>query len=90
MAYSSLTVCLHTRFSSQSCGDGGGEAIAEALEEALKKRQSKLSVNRIYCFGICEEGPNVRLTPGGPFFHKVRLENLDDLLDEVDALEGKP
>ena len=89
MAFTSLTVCLHTRYSSVSCGSGGGEAIATALEKELEARGSDLKVNRLYCFGMCDHGPNVRLTPGGRFFHHVDPNNLDEILTEVDSLDDQ-
>jgi len=87
MAYQSLTVCLHKRYSKKSCGGGQGEEIAKALEVGLKKMGSHLTVGRIYCFGLCEDGPNVRLTPGGRFFHNVSTDHLDEIFEAVRHLK---
>ena len=75
-------VCVHQRLTEAkaSCGGRGGERIAEQLEEALAREQLDFPVERFICFGQCEEGPNIRLAPGGRFFSRVSPEALPDIL----------
>ena len=84
--YTGIAVCTNWRFGQKSCGGSGGEEIAAALEEALAEAGLDIPVERIQCFGHCAKGPNVRLLPGGPFFHQV---SEDDLQEIVDALRER-
>jgi len=82
-----LLVCVNERFgaNSPSCGARGGERLVAALARELAARGLTLPVERIYCFGYCTEGPNVRLAPGGPFFHQVDEAGVATLLDDIAA-----
>ena len=75
-------VCVHQRLTQAkaSCGGRGGESIAEQLEAALAREQLDFPVERFICFGLCEEGPNIRLAPGGRFFSRVTPEALADIV----------
>jgi (2Fe-2S) ferredoxin len=65
---------------------GGSEKIADAIESGLQERGLSLQVERIHCLGECAEGPNLRLAPGGKFFHHVKLADVPAILDEIAAL----
>ncbi|HEY5719180.1 MAG TPA: (2Fe-2S) ferredoxin domain-containing protein [Gammaproteobacteria bacterium] len=82
-----LLVCVNQRygFDSPSCGASGGQQLATALERLLAARGLALPVEAIHCFGYCTEGANVRLAPGGRFFHRVTIETLPALVDSVVA-----
>ena len=84
-ADAAVLVCVNRRIGpdSISCAAGGGEAIAAALEQALAVRGEALPVRRVYCFGRCAEGPNLRLAPGGSFHRGVRPEDVDAVLDAL-------
>ncbi len=86
--YTSVTVCVHRRMGRPSCGAGRGDEIADALTQALADMGAPLSVARIYCFGLCDQGPTARLTPGGPFFHGLNPDNLSAILDEIRKTVG--
>ncbi len=81
--YTSVTVCMHRRTGQPLCGAGHGDEIADALKQALEQMGVRLSVARIYCFGLCDAGPVARLTPGGPFFRGLSTDNLSPILDEI-------
>ena len=85
MSDASLLVCINSRPGSDkpSCAGRGSEQLAEALEQALVERGLAVSVGRIKCFGRCNEGPNVRLAPGGRFWRGVCLEDVSAIIDHV-------
>ncbi|MBT7408394.1 MAG: (2Fe-2S) ferredoxin domain-containing protein, partial [Methylococcales bacterium] len=72
----------HQRLSKASCHSRGSVAIAEALEKEIHRQNLSISVERITCFGHCEEGVNVRLV-GGKFWHHVTPPDVSALLEQV-------
>lgn len=86
-AIKTVTVCINRRASpdTPSCGARGGEEIAAALQAAVAERGLPISVEIFRCLGRCEQGPNLKLSPGGEFLHDVHLEDLPQLLDRIVA-----
>ncbi len=70
-------VCTNRRLGKPSCRGG---AIADALETALHERGLTIQVQRSVCLGACEQGPNVRIAPGGRFFHQISIARIDELI----------
>jgi len=68
-----VLVCVHRRLTDAkpSCGARGSARIAELLEREITGQNLNIAVERLICFGMCTRGPNVRLAPGGMFFHGV-------------------
>lgn len=81
-----VVVCVNHRANPEqpSCGARGAEAIACALEEALNNRTSGIPVERFHCLGHCNSGPNVRLSPAGPFYHHVSLQDIPALMVAIE------
>ena len=85
-----LVVCINHRQNpaTPSCAARGSLQIVVALEAAARAQGVDLTVTPIYCFGQCERGPNLRLAPGGQFYHHVRLEDVPGIVAAlVDASE---
>jgi (2Fe-2S) ferredoxin len=82
-----VTVCINRRSNpdAPSCGARGGVEIAQALETAITERGVPVLVERFNCLGMCERGPNLKLSPGGEFCHGVHLEDLPELLEKITA-----
>lgn len=78
-----LLICVNQRLGAVSCGGRDSAAIANALETGIAARGLDIEVLRIHCFGRCESGPNLRLI-GKPFHHRVRLEKIESLLDDLE------
>lgn len=83
-----LTVCLNQRpptgLVTISCGPRGGFAIAEAIESELKRRGLPVRFATIKCLGLCEDGPNVRLTPSNSWFHGVHPADVPEIIATVE------
>lgn len=83
-----LTVCVNERpptgIITVSCGPRGGFAIAEAIEAEVSRRGLPVNVSTIKCLGLCEKGPNIRLSPSNSWFHGVHLSDVPALLDAVE------
>ncbi|NWF39106.1 (2Fe-2S) ferredoxin domain-containing protein [Mariprofundus sp. NF] len=83
-----LVVCTNHRASPNqpSCsGSGGGEALAEKLETEIAARGWNIKVSRFPCLGYCEKGPVVKLSPGGGFICEIDPDNLDGVLQQIEA-----
>ncbi len=82
-----LIVCVNQRVNPglPSCGARGSEAIAMAIEKDIHDKQLPIELDRTLCLGRCENGPNLRLAPGGKFFYGVCLEDLPDIREEIKA-----
>lgn len=82
---SSIVICVNRRFSAQkpSCAARGAEEVAEELELALERHDLPFEVQRVYCLGLCERGPNLRLAPGGRFYTGFALDDIDNLIEEL-------
>jgi NADH:ubiquinone oxidoreductase subunit E len=85
-----IIICVNRRYGrdSVSCAQRGSEAVADALEAEIQARGLSAVLVRIHCFGKCAQGVNLRIAPGGRFFHGVTLGDLPRVLDYLaDALE---
>src|SRR3989338_1372057 len=82
-----VTVCINHRTNpdTPSCGARGGVEIAQALEVAIAGRGLPVAIERFKCLGLCERGPNLKLSPGGEFCHGVRIGDLPQLLEKITA-----
>ncbi len=85
--YQVITVCSKHRANPDvpSCGARGSAEVARCLEQAVAERNLPLRIERFQCLGLCELGPNLKLSPGGRFFHGVSPESIPDLLEEITA-----
>lgn len=77
-----VLVCVHQRLTGNnpSCGARGGLQLVELLTEAVARQGLRIPVERFICFGMCDKGPNVRLAPGGPFFHEVGPDQVPEIV----------
>lgn len=82
-----VTVCINRRANPDmpSCGARGGEEIASALEAAIAEHGLPVRLERFKCLGLCERGPNIKLSPGGGFCHGVTLDELPIVLAKITA-----
>jgi (2Fe-2S) ferredoxin len=67
-----------------SCGESYGLELVAAFKKAIKDKglNVKMRAQRTGCFDICEEGPNVAVYPEGIFYGKVRVEDVQEIVEE--------
>jgi hemerythrin-like metal-binding protein len=83
-----VRVCVQEHFANRpSCAQRGGEQLADALERRLAAHSLEVDVERMYCFGRCQEGPNMRIAPGNIFFSKMTQERLGEVVDRLCAIQ---
>lgn len=85
----SLIVCINRSFSinKPACANRGSEALADELEQQLAEEGLAVPVRRIECLGQCERGPNLRIAPGGRFFHHCSGSDLAAVIEELRSVQ---
>lgn len=83
-----LFVCTCVRGKKKECCAGfGSKKTLARLKKRVKER--KLSgLVRVYpsgCLGECEKGPNVLSFPDGTWSRKVMPDDVDEILDAIEA-----
>ena len=84
----SLVICINRRLGSNtpSCAGRGSEGLADELERELAHAGLAVELRRIECLGQCDLGPNLRIAPGGAFYHGVGLDDLPAIIGELQCL----
>ncbi len=89
-----LTVCGGTGCHAYDC-----KTLFQTLENGVKQRgwQDKVELRLSGCHGFCERGSLVVIQPGNIFYQRVKVKNVDQILDDtiengdlVDKLLYKP
>jgi len=80
-----VVVCVNYRANPQqpSCAARGGERIADLIERGIAAENIGIMLERFKCLGRCDEGPNLRMAPGGEFCSGVRPEDVPALLEKI-------
>lgn len=85
-----LFVCVNRRPDDNprgSCAFSGSEAIHARLKELLKRRglaKTEVRPCSSSCLDVCWAGPVIAVEPDNYFYGRVKLEDIDEI---VDALE---
>ena len=79
MFRSHILVCGGT-----GCTSGNSMKIYDALVERIKKEglEEEVHVTKTGCFGLCALGPIMIVYPEGAFYSQVKLEDVDEIIDE--------
>jgi len=84
-------VCTNLRMSGSSCANRKSKEVLKALQARADARAlvggPLVAVRPSVCMGYCGDGPNIKIM-GGEFFHGVRLEDVDTVLDEAENVAG--
>ena len=66
------------------CHSSDGDKIRELLIEKVKEKglDKDIKVVLTGCFGLCESGPNIVIYPEGIFYSHVKLEDVDEIVEE--------
>jgi len=87
----SLVVCNNLRLgqAQPSCAGSGSLALIESLKNRIEAQQLPLQVRTRECLGVCEQGPALRLAPGGAFFYSVCQDDLDEIVKQAMAFHAQ-
>lgn len=65
------------------CHSSNVEEMKAKFEERLaEKGLDNVEVSIAGCFGLCESGPNIEVYPEGIFYSRVKLEDIDEIVDK--------
>ena len=79
MFRSHILVCGGT-----GCTSGNSMKIYDALVARIQKEglENEVHVTKTGCFGLCALGPIMIVYPEGAFYSQVKLEDVDEIIDE--------
>lgn len=82
MANKRLIVCVNERlgFGQKSCAGSGSRKLINELQRLVSDHAMQAEIVEQVCLGRCEEGINMRIAPGGPFFTQVTQQDLLHIL----------
>ena len=79
-----LVVCVNQRLGAgqRSCAGSGSRELIELLKRGLHEAGLDVPIVERECLGRCEEGPAMRIAPGGQFYTEVESDDLDKIVNE--------
>jgi NADH:ubiquinone oxidoreductase subunit E len=80
-----IFICGNRRAGGVGCMSQGAVDVLQALIKRAQERGGHVTITKSVCMGYCGEGPNVKIR-GGPFFHHVTPQDVDDILDAEASL----
>ena len=82
-----VIVCVQERLGKRSsCVRGGGEELVKSLDKMFVGQGLDVLVKRSFCFGRCNDGPNIRIAPGGDFYTAMTQERLNEVVSAVRSM----
>ncbi len=89
MSKITLFVCTNYRSSTQypSCAARDSQKLLEQLQIATK--EFDIDVEASCCFGQCQNGATVKISPNGNFYHHVTELDIPKLLNDANLLSIK-
>lgn len=83
-----LVVCINRRLGTgqRSCvGSGNLEYIAE-IRRMIEHANLDVPVIERECLGKCEQGPVMRIAPGGRFYTEISQDSLTEIVAEIQRM----
>lgn len=82
-----LIVCTNLRSNPRqpSCAARGGRELYARLTAEVKARGLPVQVEASGCLGYCQDGPALRIAPGGRFFLRMDSEEMGAVFAELVA-----
>lgn len=86
-----LVVCINERLSSgqRSCVGSGNLGYIRDIRTLIETEGLNVAVIERECLGKCEQGPVMRIAPGGRFFTEVDNTILPIIIDELKSFLAK-
>jgi len=82
-----LVVCVNQRLGigQRSCGGSGNLGYIRRVRELIDAAGLDVAVDEQVCFGKCEQGPVMRIAPGGRFFTGIDESELPKIVRELES-----
>ena len=80
-----LVVCVNERLGSgqRSCVSSNNFEYICKIKSMIETENLAVPVIERICLGKCEQGPVMRIAPGGKFFTEITSTGLQDIIDEI-------
>jgi (2Fe-2S) ferredoxin len=81
-------VCNNERLGAdqRSCVGSGNLGYIKSIKNMLKSEGLDIPVIERECLSRCEEGPVMRIAPGGRVFTEINQASLVEIIDELKSL----
>ena len=82
-----LIVCINQRLGTgqRSCVGSGNLDYIRQIRQLIDEAGLEIPVVERECLNKCEEGPVMRIAPGGRFFTEINESVLPQIVDELKA-----
>ena len=66
------------------CISSNSLEIQERFEKIIAEKNlgDKVSVNKVGCFGLCSQGPFVKIFPEDTLYRMVKIEDVDEIIEK--------
>ena len=80
-----LVVCINERLASgqRSCVGSGNLDYIDEIRSLIATQGLDVLIVERECLGKCEQGPVMRIAPGGKFFTEIDQSTLSTIVDEL-------
>jgi len=87
-----VIVCINHRanLTQPSCAARGSANLADRLEQEIARRGWPIRLERFPCLGRCDEGPNLKLVPGGHFICNTTPDKFESMLQQIETFAMLP
>jgi (2Fe-2S) ferredoxin len=85
-----LIACVNQRLGTgqRSCVGSGSLDLISKIESMLVEEGLEIAIVRRECLGRCEQGPVMRIAPGGRFFTEIDETALAAIIEELKTFGG--
>lgn len=80
-----LVVCVNERLGTgqRSCVASGNYDFIAEIRRLIEAEGLDIPIVERECLGKCEQGPVMRIAPGGPFYTEINSSRLPDIVAEL-------
>jgi len=80
-----LVVCVNHRLgvAQKSCVGSGNLGYIESIRQLIEVNGLNVPIVERECLGKCEQGPIMRIAPGGRFFTEIDQSSLTTIVEEL-------
>lgn len=86
-----LVVCINERLGTgqRSCVGSGSPELIRSIRQMIEAEGLEIPIIERECLGKCEEGPVMRIAPGGEFFTEIDDDSLPRILDALKSFVAR-
>jgi len=83
-----LVVCVNERLGTgqKSCVGSGNLDYIASIRQLIEDNGLDVPIIERECLGKCEQGPIMRIAPGGKFFTEINQSSLIEIVEELKAM----